>query len=138
MSSCALVATSVCSLSTREARKLNDSELDSGDDEGRDDRAVAEQEDVMQNDEQEELTFMDAALARHHIPNPSDGEVSQPLKRFWDLQTNTVVPSSTCSKSPASLVLSQPNFLQTPSSRPLQITTRKASLPLPSQHTIPP
>ena len=56
-------------------RKLDDEELDSGDDEGRYDR-----ERVFDGDGQEELhennaNVMDSSIGRHPDPNPSDGEV---------------------------------------------------------------
>jgi RNA polymerase-associated protein LEO1 len=53
-------------------RKLDDEDLDSGDDEGRADRAAAAPE-VMVEDQT--YNFMDADLARHAIPEPSDGEL---------------------------------------------------------------
>lgn len=53
-------------------RKLDDEELDSGDDEGRDDRAGGDPEMVT---EQATYNFMDAEIARHAIPEPSDGEL---------------------------------------------------------------
>ncbi|KAL5120248.1 Paf1 complex component [Pleosporales sp. CAS-2024a] len=56
------------------ARKLDDEELDSGDDEGRADGARAPE---ALEDEGEQHTFavMDADIARHAIPEPSDGEL---------------------------------------------------------------
>jgi len=55
-------------------RKLDDEDLDSGDDEGRSDRVQDTQND---GEEQEHQTFnfMDADIARHAIPEPSDGEL---------------------------------------------------------------
>ncbi|KAF2632304.1 hypothetical protein BU25DRAFT_359166 [Macroventuria anomochaeta] len=55
-----------------EQRKLDDEELDSGDDEGRDDRAPQA---VEYEQEQQTLSFMETDLARHAIPEPSDGEL---------------------------------------------------------------
>lgn len=59
-------------------RLLDDEELDSGDDEGREDR-LPDDEDALALDDgqqaQEELTFMDVEFGRHPIPEPSDGEV---------------------------------------------------------------
>ncbi|KAH3918494.1 hypothetical protein HBH56_037400 [Parastagonospora nodorum] len=56
------------------ARKLDDEELDSGDDEGRADRARA-QEAAEEEGEQHTFAVMDADIARHAIPEPSDGEL---------------------------------------------------------------
>ncbi|KAJ8118623.1 hypothetical protein OPT61_g422 [Boeremia exigua] len=54
-----------------EQRQLEDQELDSGDDEGRDDRAPqAEYE-----QEQQTLSYMETDLARHAVPEPTDGEL---------------------------------------------------------------
>jgi len=55
-------------------RKLDDEELDSGDDEGRADRTKAPE---AADEEHEQHTFavMDADIARHAIPEPSDGEL---------------------------------------------------------------
>ncbi|KAJ4296604.1 Paf1 complex component [Kalmusia sp. IMI 367209] len=51
-------------------RKLDDEELDSGDDEGRTDRARVTPEIQDQN-----FNFMEADIARHAVPEPSDGEL---------------------------------------------------------------
>ncbi|KAF2019013.1 hypothetical protein BU24DRAFT_418601 [Aaosphaeria arxii CBS 175.79] len=55
-------------------RTLDDEDLDSGDDEGRTDRAPEVQE-VVEEEEQQTLSFMDADIARHAVPEPSDGEL---------------------------------------------------------------
>lgn len=55
-------------------RKLDDDELDSGDDEGRNDRARPHDA-VEYEQEQQTLAFMDADIARHAVPEPSDGEL---------------------------------------------------------------
>lgn len=52
-------------------RKLDDEELDSGDDEGRTDRAAAAEE----THEEQTFNYMDADIARHPVPEPSDGEL---------------------------------------------------------------
>ncbi|SMQ47026.1 unnamed protein product [Zymoseptoria tritici ST99CH_3D7] len=54
-------------------RQLDDEELDSGDDEGRADRA-AQQEDTQQYETHEVLS-MDLEVARQPVPEPSDGEM---------------------------------------------------------------
>lgn len=54
-------------------RKLDDEELDSGDDEGRADRARAA--DAAEEGEPQTFAFMDADLARHAIPEPTDREL---------------------------------------------------------------
>jgi RNA polymerase-associated protein LEO1 len=55
-------------------RKLDDEELDSGDDEGRADRVRAP-EAVEEEGEQHTFAVMDADISRHAIPEPSDGEL---------------------------------------------------------------
>lgn len=57
---------------SREQRKLDDEELDSGDDEGRADRAP---HGVEYEQEQQTLSFMETDVARHAVPEPSDGEL---------------------------------------------------------------
>lgn len=58
-----------------EERELSDRELDSGDDEDRNDRTPAVDQDV-EMDDGKDLNVMDASIARHIIPKTSDGEVS--------------------------------------------------------------
>lgn len=60
------------------ARDLSDRELDSGDDEGRDDR-VDRDEPVLP--EQREARLMDVYAIPHPVPTPTDGEVS--VKSLW-------------------------------------------------------
>jgi len=55
-------------------RKLEDAELDSGDDEGRTDRVKAP-EAAEGEVEQQTFAYMDADLARHAIPEPTDNEL---------------------------------------------------------------
>ncbi|OAK98980.1 hypothetical protein IQ06DRAFT_295291 [Phaeosphaeriaceae sp. SRC1lsM3a] len=55
-------------------RKLDDEDLDSGDDEGRADRVRAP-EAFEEEAEQHTFAVMDADIARHAIPEPSDGEL---------------------------------------------------------------
>jgi RNA polymerase-associated protein LEO1 len=59
--------------STISARKLDDEELDSGDDEGRTDRVHGD--DQVEEAEEQTFNFMDADIARHAVPEPSDGEL---------------------------------------------------------------
>jgi RNA polymerase-associated protein LEO1 len=59
------------------ARQLDDEELDSGDDEGREDRV--QQEDTQQYETHEVLS-MDLEIARQPVPEPSDGEVCAALR----------------------------------------------------------
>ena len=63
-------------ITRRRKRQLDDEELDSGDDEGRQDR-VPEYDDLGEDGEQEvaEDIVLDMELGRHPIPEPSDGEV---------------------------------------------------------------
>ncbi|KAF2786154.1 hypothetical protein K505DRAFT_318902 [Melanomma pulvis-pyrius CBS 109.77] len=56
-------------------RKLDDEELDSGDDDGRADRVLDTQQDAGEEQEHQTFNFMDADIARHCIPEPSDGEL---------------------------------------------------------------
>lgn len=65
---------------TTKHRKLDDEELDSGDDEGRLDRIEDDGVDGYGDGEEEQgevhsLNVADVRLARHPIPCPSDGEV---------------------------------------------------------------
>ncbi|KAF1835480.1 hypothetical protein BDW02DRAFT_629529 [Decorospora gaudefroyi] len=56
-----------------ETRKLDDAELDSGDDEGRTDRARPAE--AAEEVEQQTFAYMDADLARHPVPEPTDNEL---------------------------------------------------------------
>ncbi|RAR08443.1 leo1-like protein [Stemphylium lycopersici] len=56
-----------------EQRKLDDAELDSGDDEGRADRV--RQPEPVEEVEQQTFAYMDADLARHSVPEPTDNEL---------------------------------------------------------------
>ncbi|RMZ69014.1 hypothetical protein GMOD_00002919 [Pyrenophora seminiperda CCB06] len=56
-----------------ESRKLDDAELDSGDDEGRADRVRAPE--ALEETEQQTFAYMDADLARHAVPEPTDNEL---------------------------------------------------------------
>jgi RNA polymerase-associated protein LEO1 len=74
-------------------RQLDDEDLDSGDDEGRNDR-VATQEAA---DEAEEKTFsfMDADIARHPVPEPSDGELYLlKVPRFLEFEPTAFNPKT--------------------------------------------
>lgn len=53
-------------------RQLDDAELDSGDDEGRADRAPEEETEQF---EEREFVSMDLEIPRQAAPEPSDGEV---------------------------------------------------------------
>ncbi|PVI05963.1 hypothetical protein DM02DRAFT_610307 [Periconia macrospinosa] len=53
-------------------RKLDDEDLDSGDDEDRADRAPAATQETY---EEQSFNFMEPEIARHAIPEPSDGEL---------------------------------------------------------------
>lgn len=67
----------------RKRRTLDDEELDSGDDENREDRmeedGAAEMDEVM---EEEQFNYMDAELIRHAVPCPSDNEVCNISKSY--------------------------------------------------------
>jgi RNA polymerase-associated protein LEO1 len=58
---------------TTRQRKLDDEELDSGDDEDRHDRALRDTPDI--ETQHQNFTFEDAEIARHPVPEPSDGEL---------------------------------------------------------------
>lgn len=57
------------------SRKLEDEELDSGDDEGRHDRAEDGQSEPREPVHTREENVLDLSIGRHAIPQPSDGEV---------------------------------------------------------------
>ncbi|ORY13684.1 Leo1-like protein-domain-containing protein [Clohesyomyces aquaticus] len=56
-------------------RELDDEDLDSGDDEGRADRVQGDSGAQDIEEEQQTFNFMDADIARHAVPEPSDGEL---------------------------------------------------------------
>ena len=59
------------------ARQLNDAELDSGDDEGRNDRMqLDDYEKDEDNTPKRELNVRATSIGRHAIPRGSDGEVN--------------------------------------------------------------
>lgn len=57
-------------------RELDDEELDSGDDKNRHDRDGEAMEEDPNGFEEKLTRFIEGNVARHHIPKPSDGEVS--------------------------------------------------------------
>ena len=58
-------------------RELSDRELDSGDDEGRNDRAVlAAEAGAMEDDTTRDALILDSTVWRHPVPKPVSGEVS--------------------------------------------------------------
>ena len=60
----------------KKVRELSDRELDSGDDEDRDDRAPQEAEDEeIDYDSGRDARVLDATVWRHPLPKPADGEV---------------------------------------------------------------
>lgn len=62
----------------RPLRKLDDEELDSGDDEDRNDRIEDDADgDMDMGIEGHSANIMDVKLGRHAVPDPSDGEVCQ-------------------------------------------------------------
>lgn len=65
---CSAVLTS----SFHSSRKLDDEDLDSGDDEDRADRAPAA---TQEHYEEQSFNFMEPEIARHAVPEPSDGEL---------------------------------------------------------------
>lgn len=100
-------------------RQLDDEELDSGDDEGRNDR-LGRDEDMAVDDQQveeEELTFMDASLPRQAAPEPSDGEVRGNVQ-FESFPSINTFRSYISSKFPAFSVLSRTLSIPNTSSHP--------------------
>lgn len=59
-----------------EARKLSDEDLDSGDDQGRNDRVEDHQSETKEATHIREENVIDVSIGRHAIPQPCDGEVS--------------------------------------------------------------
>jgi RNA polymerase-associated protein LEO1 len=64
----------MCQPYPRQRRQLDDEELDSGDDEGRYDRAHAEDEGAELEQVTEDVNVMEIDLGRHPVPESSDGE----------------------------------------------------------------
>ena len=73
----------------RPLRKLDDEELDSGDDEDRNDRLMDDADgDIDMGIEGHSANIMDVKLGRHAVPDPSDGEVTK-------LSLATLIPALT-------------------------------------------
>jgi RNA polymerase-associated protein LEO1 len=70
-------------------RELSDEELDSGDDEGRDDRAQREEGGYKAQDDKEQLRIEEKTLWRHPLPKPLDGEV-EILSRDHEGHTDSI------------------------------------------------
>ena len=65
-------------------RKLDDEELDSGDDEDRNDRLADEEDGAMDmGGEGHSANIMDVKLGRHAVPDPGDGEVCGQRCDHW-------------------------------------------------------
>lgn len=72
-------------LTDHSLRKLDDDDLDSGDDEGRTDRVP--QETIEEEADERTISCMDAEIARHPVPEPSDGELySLKVPRFMTIE----------------------------------------------------
>ncbi|KAI9738711.1 MAG: hypothetical protein M1834_008216 [Cirrosporium novae-zelandiae] len=70
-------------------RQLDDEDLDSGDDEGRNDRQPATQDEMDDDGEGRSVNVMDAQINRHAVPQPSDGELYLlKLPEFLGLDSN--------------------------------------------------
>ena len=82
-------------------RKLDDSELDSGDDEGREDRV---RDALDEDDDAPERTAVitDITIGRHPGPLPSDGEVCS-LSETYHLPLSLSRSSSICYNFPTTL-----------------------------------
>lgn len=73
-------------------RKLDDEELDSGDDEGRTDRLAGGTQEQL---EEQTFNFMDADIARHCVPEPSDGELYLlKIPRFLAIEPTAFSPKT--------------------------------------------
>ena len=68
-------------------RELSDEELDSGDDEGRADRAQKDEGGYKASDDQEQLRIEEKTLWRHPLPKPFDGEVNIIFRVFRTMLT---------------------------------------------------
>ena len=129
-----VIMTSRSQASGVKRRELDDEELDSGDDENRRDR-LQDDEGYAQDEEDMEAhsqNVVDIRVARHPIPNPSDGEVSA----SWCSRSTlgrTVDPriSSTSSNSPSKLALSPSHSITAPFNHQPPTTT-------PTTHPHPP
>lgn len=60
---------------SEKVRQLSDEELDSGDDDGRDDRAADRMDGVDAGDNERHAFVMDVDIGRHDMPRPYDGHV---------------------------------------------------------------
>lgn len=108
-------------------RQLDDAELDSGDDEGREDRAQHQGDDEEQHQQQfedHEILSMDVEVARQPVPEPSDGEVSYSCcDAIAFTLTNVDVPiESACFHVHRSRALAGHNFPAPQDRSPLQET----------------
>ncbi|RKF79824.1 hypothetical protein GcC1_042011 [Golovinomyces cichoracearum] len=86
---------------TRPTRELSDRELDSGDDEGRSDRAQQRNSEEVEYEAERDARVLEATLWRHPIPNPSDGQLNTlRVPKFLSIEprayesANFVPPSS--------------------------------------------
>jgi RNA polymerase-associated protein LEO1 len=61
---------------SEKVRQLSDEDLDSGDDEGRNDRVDDKMDGVDVGDSDRHAFVMDVDIGRHDVPRPSDGQVS--------------------------------------------------------------
>lgn len=84
-------------------RELSDRELDSGDDEGRSDRAPDTQNEEIDYETGRELRILDQVISRHPVPKPVGGEVSSTSLIYKLALTSTSLAISVC---PSSLVSS--------------------------------
>lgn len=86
------------SLTSRRERRLDDEELDSGDDEGREDRIIktlegdGDEQGVADEEEEaeENAKIMDLHLGRHAVPESTDGQVCARLF-LYDVDNETIL-----------------------------------------------
>lgn len=78
---------------TAPPRMLSDAELDSGDDEGRDDRVPErEDDDELPAEDTRNARILENDIFRHPVPRPSDGQVSTPCSSVMRMSNNFTVP----------------------------------------------
>ncbi|TVY50135.1 RNA polymerase-associated protein [Lachnellula occidentalis] len=76
-------------------RELSDEELDSGDDENREDRAQKDEARYKASDDQEQLRIEEKTLWRHPLPKPLDGEFNTlRLPNFLGIEPRAYVPEN--------------------------------------------
>ena len=113
-------------LEHRSRRQLDDEELDSGDDMGRNDRAVSGTP-AQEEDQQREELVQYSEFGRQPEPEPTDGEVRPTVSASSDM---TNFSRCICSRSPSSFPSNPPPLTHPPSAfRSTNTTHDKNRLP---------